>query len=410
MSVQGVKLDTSITRAISLAEEIANNDDLLTELLIRLPIKSSVKFKSVSKHWLSLISNPHFSVRLSLVPRLTAGLFLRNVDSTEYDFINLASSSPRAPFKLLTLGDESSQIMVLQSCNGLLLCCSLKAQEFARFLDFNFFENYYVFNPTTKKYKMLPPLPARTGVFRAVPGIFLAFDPSKSPHYKVICVRSIYDSLEDTRFEMLIYSSKTGGWQVSVNTFLGPFSLTLLGGVYWNGAIHWINFWQKSLYLDVEEEEVREMPMPPIPDGYEDRIFCYFGESGGHLHLVEIYNNLSVLFNVFEMEKDYSKWFVKYQVDLRGIATAYPEMLFRNYVNPDSFRYSILCLVREEYDDDSYVVLHLSKKAIRYNLKEKTFETLHQFAPSGSKIRDKFAIQYIWSDAFQHIESLACVW
>ncbi|XP_039049188.1 F-box protein At2g40925-like [Hibiscus syriacus] len=42
------------------AEEIGNNHDLLTQLLLRLPTKSLLKFKCVSKQWLSLISDPQF--------------------------------------------------------------------------------------------------------------------------------------------------------------------------------------------------------------------------------------------------------------------------------------------------------------------------------------------------------------
>ncbi|KAJ0098327.1 hypothetical protein Patl1_20704 [Pistacia atlantica] len=243
LSAQRIKLETSITIIPSSAEEIANNDDLLIELLIRLPFKSLLIFNSVSKHWLSLISDPDFSDR-SLIPRPTSDLFLCNIDHSEYDFIILNSSSSRKPLQLLTLGDDSSKIMVLHSCIGLLLCCSLKVKEFSRYLNLKYFDNYHVFNPTAKQYTMLPPIRARTRVFRAILGIFLAFDPSKSPHCKAIYVRR--------------------------------------GGVFWNGAVHWINFRLKSLYLDIEEEKVGEMPMPPTPDGFAHRSFSYFGESRGH--------------------------------------------------------------------------------------------------------------------------------
>ncbi|PON51065.1 Peptidase S8, subtilisin-related [Parasponia andersonii] len=53
------------------AEIIASNDDLLSEILFRLPIKALVKFKSVSKHWRSLISDPKFDAeeeKLSTMP------------------------------------------------------------------------------------------------------------------------------------------------------------------------------------------------------------------------------------------------------------------------------------------------------------------------------------------------------
>ncbi|KAJ0008243.1 hypothetical protein Pint_30535 [Pistacia integerrima] len=94
------------------------------------------------------------------------------------------------------------------------------------------------------------------------------------------------------------------GWQLSGSTFLGPFTLTAMGGVFWNVAIHWINDGHKSLYLNVEEEKVGEMPMPPFPDGFPHR--------------------------------NYSRWFIKYQVDLCGVATAFPETLHNRIIVGDN--------------------------------------------------------------------------
>jgi len=36
-------------------------DELITQILLRLPVKSLIRFKSVSKSWCSLISNPSFA-------------------------------------------------------------------------------------------------------------------------------------------------------------------------------------------------------------------------------------------------------------------------------------------------------------------------------------------------------------
>ncbi|KAM1721011.1 hypothetical protein ACFX12_022597 [Malus domestica] len=41
-------------------EAVANSQDILTQILLRLPTKSLVRFKCVSTHWLSLISCPQF--------------------------------------------------------------------------------------------------------------------------------------------------------------------------------------------------------------------------------------------------------------------------------------------------------------------------------------------------------------
>ncbi|KAL6123154.1 hypothetical protein ACLB2K_075677 [Fragaria x ananassa] len=42
------------------AETVANIEELLTEILLRVPAETLIRFKRVSKHWLSLISTPSF--------------------------------------------------------------------------------------------------------------------------------------------------------------------------------------------------------------------------------------------------------------------------------------------------------------------------------------------------------------
>ncbi|KAI9161367.1 hypothetical protein LWI28_016731 [Acer negundo] len=87
-----------------------------------------------------------------------------------------------------------------------------------------------------------------------------------------------------------------------------------------------------SLYFDVDEEKVHDLPMPAIHVDFRRR-FRYFGESRDHLHLIEIYGLCTTLFNVYKMERDYSGWMVKHRVDLLSIATAFPEMV-RSYRDP----------------------------------------------------------------------------
>ncbi|GKF53651.1 hypothetical protein Tco_0160561, partial [Tanacetum coccineum] len=131
---------------------VFTNDDLLTEILIRLPILCIHLFTTVLKQWLQILTSPHFTDRCRKTPIIdpSAGIFANHLTSLfECDFVSLDS---RLNSKKSTMdhsfgsAEEVDHVRILQSCNGLLLCSCL----------------------------------ACSGVFR------LAFDPRKSNHYKVV--------------------------------------------------------------------------------------------------------------------------------------------------------------------------------------------------------------------------------
>ncbi|KAM7499505.1 hypothetical protein LguiA_023919 [Lonicera macranthoides] len=390
----------------SSADIIAGNDDLLTQILLHLPITSLLRFKSVSKHCLSLVSNPAFSLHLrNHTP--PSGLFLRRSSfliNPEFNFVPFNTTKP--PFTRLTFVQDPSGIKILQSCNGLLLCCSFHV------LPINC--NYYIYNPTINHFTTLPQ-PHYLSLkinrqFTYVAAVNLAFDPSKSPHYKAILVYT-FDSLPQDHYEIQIYSSETGLWKRAGESFRAQVSFYL--GVFWNGAINWSSRWVDSLYFNVEEEQIGTIPMPPIPEDFEERRLRYFGVSNNHLHLVEIYGPCTTIFNVYEMERDYSGWFVKFRVDLDALMNAFPESISR-YLDPSDlhyYKFVILGLVRGEDDEDSFIVLHVPGKAILYRFRDRIFKKLYDFPPgqTGISVSDSYLEYCGWFDAFEFVESLSCV-
>ncbi|KAK9291696.1 hypothetical protein L1049_019645 [Liquidambar formosana] len=110
------------------------------------------------------------------------------------------------------------------------------------------------------------------------------------------------------------------------------------------------------------------------------------------------------------MERDYSGWFVKYRLDLDTLTTAFPEIMVwsRSYFDPpDSNFYELvpLCLVRGETDEDSYLVLLIPGKALRYNLNDMTYKKLCDV--EGIDIEGFPGFMY--ASAYQYIETLSCV-
>ncbi|XP_023549834.1 F-box protein At5g07610 [Cucurbita pepo subsp. pepo] len=389
---------TSTAATTAAVEPVLNNEDLLLEILIRLPIRSLLTFKSVSKRWLALISNPSFSRRRSISnPPIPSGIFLARPypDSLAFDFVNLSANPSRAPFESLNFTDQEYGIVINQSCNGLLLCSSSYGNESKR--------DYYVHNPTTKHFTTLPKLQARK-IF----GLNLAFDPLRSSDYKVICVRNS-DSFKNN-YEIEIYSSRSGPWRPCQGVFSAPSSMRFDSGVYWNSAVHWIDAWENCLYFDLREEKLHELPMPRVPEGWEERRVEYFGSCGGNLHLIENYEPQDLVFNVYEMKDDHSGWFVKYRVDLRCVSVAFPEIVPSEENLEFGFipKFSVIAIVDgTEVGEESYVVLQIFEKIVRVNVESGRFESLVESDNGGgiSQVNGFFG----QVEAYLYIESLVCV-
>ncbi|XVF54910.1 hypothetical protein PTKIN_Ptkin05aG0218400 [Pterospermum kingtungense] len=395
------------------AEAIANNHDLLTQILVRLPVKSLLRFKSVSKGWYSLISDPAFSCQV--FPDEVSGLILYNYH--KLDFIRLTDKSiSRAP-TLTHLNHHHPMrlriLRILQSCNGLLLCCGT-------FQLPHFHDAYCIYNPTMEEFVELP-LPAddHHTIFLSSVAVSLAFDPTNSPHYKVVGVR-VVGFLQDFDheptclvYQIEIYSSQTRSWRLSGNTFIAHKTTNFCGGVFWNGAIHWIDECNRdaSLYFNVEEEKLQTVPMPSVPAGWEEKPhIAYFGESRDHLHLIQQYEPYLTQFDVYEMKRDYSGWFVKYRVHLDAIRVAFPDDL-NVHSDFSCYSYVIFCVVRKANDEDSYMVLHIPGKVIEYNFSDGSFKTIFEFDPDHNDDDGGFPFQptFKYQVAYQYIPTLCCL-
>nr|GFA06705.1 hypothetical protein [Tanacetum cinerariifolium] len=66
----------------------------------------------------------------------------------------------------------------------------------------------------------------------------MAFDPTISPHYKIIQV-------PDIGSQTITYLSETDTWSVSGDTNRVIEFEGFEEGVYWNDAIHWLNPYDK---------------------------------------------------------------------------------------------------------------------------------------------------------------------
>nr|GEV44486.1 hypothetical protein [Tanacetum cinerariifolium] len=164
--------------------KVLTNDDLLTEIFIRLPILSIHLFTCVSKQWLKILKSLAFTLKRSQICCLDSptGLFVNHIRSSfDCDFVSLDLRINSRKYTIensFTLGstEEADKVKIFQSCNGLLLCIGSQRHAFD-----------YVYNPSTNVLKILPEpdyANVDTNVYGCA-GLRLAFDPTKSPYYKV---------------------------------------------------------------------------------------------------------------------------------------------------------------------------------------------------------------------------------
>ncbi|WOG85061.1 hypothetical protein DCAR_0104248 [Daucus carota subsp. sativus] len=374
-------------------EKVISNDDLLTLILLRVPARSLLQLKCVSKHWLSLISARLFSILRNAIPLRASALFLQLPPSfygvpCEINFVPLDDTTciASSPFRNLTFANDPgniSRIRIVQSCGGLLLCSSCpfctSISEFT----------LYVYNPTTNYLVTLPKhWPAYyTSIF--------AFDPSKSPHFKVfVCASPPELSTDQGRFQ--IYSSETGSWKASGHAFnftSRADKLAWRNGVYFNGCIHWIGKLEYGCsYFNLDEERLHTMPRPPVGQIFD------VGVSENHLHVIEVHSH-DYTVQVFEMKNDYSGWIVKYKIDLSLVCQVFPEMTRSRHL------FKILSLVRREIcREDSFLVFKIPGKVIRYNLVDKSFKPIWDIPASDPLTRPRGDYK-----AYQYFESLSYV-
>ncbi|GJS11049.1 F-box protein-like protein [Tanacetum coccineum] len=229
-------------------ELVISNNDLLTEILVRLPVVSLVLFKSVSKRWNSLIIDYAANLTLSRNLDPLSGLFLQKCSyskgSHSYDFVPL---DIRIPLLATSFTDVHDDVRIQHSCNGLLLCRSTLSGN----------RKLYVYNPSvTNMFKLIPePDNVTFNLYAISGGLRLAFDPTKSPHYKVVYGELMMgDHPLDRWVQMHTYSSETGNWSLCGHHF-PKLSFEFFGyGVYWNDAIYWTNFEDKIFKLDIMNE------------------------------------------------------------------------------------------------------------------------------------------------------------
>ncbi|KAL5221450.1 hypothetical protein ABZP36_026163 [Zizania latifolia] len=197
-------------------------EDMLTEILVRLPYKSLARFQCVSTSWQCLISGDYLRRRL---PLITSGVLFHDSGARGGDGLRkqaytyvCASGDGGGGVAEADMGffpgHESSTI--IDGCNGMLLYYASHPAAF------------HVVNPTTRRWAKLP-APRRKTLLSV-----LAFDPCASPHYKVMC----FTGWLPRGASVDVFDSEDGAWrehEVDFGLDTDAMSATMH---YFDGSIH----------------------------------------------------------------------------------------------------------------------------------------------------------------------------
>ncbi|KAK3122224.1 hypothetical protein QOZ80_8BG0666770 [Eleusine coracana subsp. coracana] len=281
------------------------NNDVVTEILLRLPVKSAARSQCVSKHWRATISDDY--VRRRLAPHLSLVYFPDAGKAASPRFASASAASSTGLLEDRDLGDLFSFLDGAVACdasNGLLLLRSASASAAGRF---------FVADPVARRWAALPPPPTDAMLST------LAFDPSSgpSPSYRVIN----FTGWRGRVGELEVFSSETGKWARREADF-GVMAGSLSGSMHLHaGAVYVLAFEPDCIVrMDVSvagagEEKVAcetiELPEPTDGDGPVTH-------SGGLLHYVTSDRDR---FNVWALDEAASdrQWKLKHFVKVDDV-------------------------------------------------------------------------------------------
>ncbi|KAF5934162.1 hypothetical protein HYC85_030333 [Camellia sinensis] len=238
-------------------------DEIVVEILQRLPTKSLIQFRSVSKSWNSLITSPNF-INSHLNHSLTSNTYKNSYDNLPLLIVRQCISvpPPRTEHYKLCIDTEES-FYEYKQLEFPLKTCRLNfffAIWSAKGL-FCFFEQdrYFLWNPSIRKSMAMPKPTIKTSFHRHGFG----FDP-RNNDYKVVRIDNFYPTKDEPTTHIEVYSLNAGLWKMSstaINSYPDGITLgyTERFASYLEGAVHFVANMKKSndpliLSFDLSDE------------------------------------------------------------------------------------------------------------------------------------------------------------
>ncbi|KAE8021746.1 hypothetical protein FH972_007611 [Carpinus fangiana] len=246
-------------------------EDLLLEILSRLPVKSLMRCKCVSKSWYALVTNPSFITkhlktshnlnRGAAILRLGGGLDQLRLSTLSNETLEVSGDVDISQF----FQDEVSVVSMFGPCNGILCLSGTRWKKRDGHIDY---DRLVLWNPATRESKILAPFPRKPKIY-SVSHLGFGFDP-KTNDYKVVRIMNF-----GYHCKVQVYHLSTNSWRVLDSSpipsyLLHPprFSSYLNGVYYWLARVHDYSYMGRQLLLSFDmSNEVFQEVLPPPPEG-----------------------------------------------------------------------------------------------------------------------------------------------
>ncbi|MED6171441.1 hypothetical protein PIB30_040738 [Stylosanthes scabra] len=290
--------------------------ELVERILLFLPVKSLIRFRCVSKQWLSLISDSRFAklhydtADAAPANNNTRVLYLSNKVS-EARCIDLEASILSDYALQLPISCRNVPLGILGSCRGFILL-----RPHVNGTDL------ILWNPVTGSHKAVPypvddpTAPCWTG-FDGTNLLWggLGYDESTDDFFVVVGL-GWRSGFEDIRFQWHYFSVRTNSWKEIECGHLPPHFPLNECGVFCNGAIHWLAMKDTAfndiiVSFDIAGKHLSMMSLPilsfPEMQGCHDWRLKVFGGCLGISYLKKNWKIGLWVMKEYNMESSWTK-------------------------------------------------------------------------------------------------------
>nr|GMD16397.1 putative F-box protein At3g23950 [Ipomoea batatas] len=395
-------------------------DELVGEILVRLPTTAAVRFQAVCKRWHSLISSPYFIARFrhlrhqhtessSLVFRFAYSCDVSCIsdgcNQCQYSHFQIISNSNSSNSLLGKVYGESAFRISYLPCSPTDLQTLRFEGSFADLILFSCINHntykvdYYVSNLLTRQWIALPPaayedLYVSTGFLCVPPPV------DTSHHHKFMVVRLCsgnYAYTPRSRFKAQVFSSENWQWRTLVVS--SPLTLEQhIGGislVAYRGMLHWLNGDCIVVYdpLNTPQRFSRIIHLPAQLRTFDISRFNCFGVSLGCLRVTGVLGenivNPDPVLDVWELEDyDSGLWNLVHKIRLKSL-------IHNGLLGSVQSELWYLSVISFHPENGDIIYLRLNSEVVLVNMKNRIIERFY--------LMDDMA-EFGWADAFHLVD------